>query len=93
MRAGRDRDAVIADVANDAGAFLDDQLAGGDRALYMPSQSCGMCLDMAFDVAFLSLHQRSAADVAFHAAIYMKVDARADVAADDDVGTDNRKGR
>lgn len=92
VRAGRDGDAVVGDVAGDAGAFLDDQLAHADRALDIPRQSRGLCFDMALDVTVLPLHQGRAADVAFHAAINMKVDARANVAVDDDVGADDREG-
>jgi hypothetical protein len=87
-----DRQRVVMHVAFDPRAAQDDQLAHGDGALDLTREARVLRLDRPFDAARFALHQRGAGDVAFDRAVDVQIGAGRNIAPDDDIRADHRKG-
>ena len=87
-----DGDVFIGDVAGDARRALYEKVPGHDRSIDEACEACDIGGDAAPDFAFRALDERGAGQVAFDLAIDMQVDRSADIAGDENVAADNRKG-
>ena len=92
LRAGRDRDAVIADVAGYPRTRLYYQLARVDGALDLTCKQRRARRDLSLDAAVGALNERRAGKVAFDSSVYMQVRGSMDVAGDDDIRANYGKG-
>src|SRR3546814_908588 len=88
-----DRDRFIDHVAGDPRGGVDDQRLGFDRPVEQTRDLRGLGGHRALDLACLALDEVRAFQVALDLAIDVQVDAGGDIAGDDDVRSQDRKGR
>ncbi len=88
-----DRDGLIDHVAGNPRGRVDDQRLGFDRPVEQPRDLRGLGGHGALDLARLALDEIGAFKVALDLAVDVQVDAGGDIAGDDDVRSEDRKGR
>ena len=87
-----DRDALVGHVAGDPRGGVDDQRLRLDRAVEQARDLRRFGDDRTLDLASLALDEVGAFQVAVDLAVDVQVDAGSDIAGDDDVRSEDRKG-